>query len=91
MGGEQAAGVLIQVKEEQLKAQGQEMKAEERDQLRQSILKKYEEEGSAYYSTSRLWDDGILDPVDTRKALAMGIAMSLNKPYPDPQFGVFRM
>jgi acetyl-CoA carboxylase carboxyltransferase component len=91
MGGEQAAGVLIQVKEEQLKAQGKLMDPAERDQLKQTILKKYEEEGSAYYSTSRLWDDGILDPVDTRKAIAMGIAMSLNKPYPEPGFGVFRM
>lgn len=91
MGGEQAAGVLIQVKEEQLKAQGLEMDPTERQELRQSILKKYEDEGSAYYSTSRIWDDGILDPIDTRKALAMGIAMSLNKPYPEPQFGVFRM
>jgi 3-methylcrotonyl-CoA carboxylase beta subunit len=63
----------------------------ERDKLRQTILQKYEREGSAYYSTARLWDDGIIDPVDTRKILAMGIASSLNKPFPEQQFGVFRM
>ncbi|MFA5781737.1 MAG: hypothetical protein WC868_05640 [Bacteroidales bacterium] len=54
-------------------------------------MDKYEHEGSAYYSTSRLWDDGIIDPVDTRKVLAMGIAMSLNKKYPEQNNGIFRM
>jgi len=91
MGGEQAAGVLIQVKEEQLKARGQEMDPKEREKLRSEILEKYEKEGSAYYSTARLWDDGIIDPVDTRKIIAMGIAASLNKKFPDTKYGVFRM
>ncbi len=91
MGGEQASGVLIQVKEEQLRAQGKELDPKERESLRQSILDKYAEEGSAYYSSARLWDDGIIDPLDTRKIIAMGIAMSLNKKYPEPQYGVFRM
>ncbi len=91
MGGEQAAGVLIQVKEDQLKARGQEMDPEERDKLRQSILEKYEYEGSAYYSTSKIWDDGIIDPVDTRKVVAMGIAASLNKPYEKTEYGIIRM
>lgn len=91
MGGEQAAGVLIQVKQDQLAERGQTMPEEEVEKLRQSILEKYEHEGSAYYSTSRLWDDGIIDPVDTRKVLAMGIAMSLNQKFPEQQFGVFRM
>jgi acetyl-CoA carboxylase carboxyltransferase component len=54
-------------------------------------LEKYEEEGSAYYSTARLWDDGIIDPVDTRMSLALGIAASLNAPVPETTFGVFRM
>jgi acetyl-CoA carboxylase carboxyltransferase component len=54
-------------------------------------LEKYEREGAALYSTSRLWDDGIIDPVDTRKMLAMGIAMSLNKKFPEQKYGVFRM
>jgi acetyl-CoA carboxylase carboxyltransferase component len=91
MGGEQASGVLIQVKEEQLAASGKTMNPEEREKLRAEILKKYEEEGSPYFSTSRLWDDGIIDPVDTRKIIAMGIAMSLNQKFPDMKNGVFRM
>ncbi|MBN3036575.1 MAG: acyl-CoA carboxylase subunit beta [Bacteroidales bacterium] len=91
MGGEQASNVLIQVKEEQLQALGKSMDPEEREKLREEILKKYEEEGSPYFSTCRLWDDGIIDPVDTRKILAMGIAMSLNKRFPETRYGVFRM
>jgi acetyl-CoA carboxylase carboxyltransferase component len=91
MGGEQASGVLIQVKEEQLKARGQEMDPEVREKLRAEILDQYEREGSAYYSTARLWDDGIIDPVDTRKIIAMGIAASLNKKFPDTKYGIFRM
>jgi len=91
MGGEQAAGVLITVKEEQLKAKGLQLEEQERIILRHSILKKYEEEGSAYYSTARLWDDGIIDPADTRKILAMGIAASINRQWEETKYGVFRM
>jgi acetyl-CoA carboxylase carboxyltransferase component len=91
MGGEQASDVLIQVKKDQLKARGQEMPQEDIDNLKKTILDKYEHEGSAYYSTSRLWDDGIIDPVDTRKVLAMGIAMSLNKKWEKTKYGIFRM
>lgn len=91
MGGEQAANVLITVKEDQLNAKGKKLPEAEKQKIRQQILEKYEEEGSAYYSTSRLWDDGIIDPVDTRKVLAMGIAASLNKPFEDPINGVYRM
>ncbi len=91
MGGEQAAGVLIQVKQEQLAASGKSMPAEEIEKLRNSILEKYEYEGSAYYSTARLWDDGIIDPIDTRKVIAMGIAMSQNKAYEETKYGIFRM
>lgn len=91
MGGEQAAGVLVQVKQEQLAAKKQTLPKSEEDALRKSILEKYESEGSAYFSTSRLWDDGIIDPVDTRKIIAMGIAVSLNKKIPEQKYGVFRM
>jgi acetyl-CoA carboxylase carboxyltransferase component len=91
MGGEQAANVLITVKEDQLRAKNQELSAEEREKLYKSIIKTYEEEGSAYYSTARLWDDGIIDPVNTRKIIAMGIATSLNKKYTETKYGVFRM
>jgi acetyl-CoA carboxylase carboxyltransferase component len=91
MGGLQAAIVLSTVKEEQYLAQKKTAPKEEIDALKKSIIDKYEYEGSAYYSTSRLWDDGILDPVDTRKVIAMGIAMSLNKKIPDQKNGIFRM
>ncbi len=91
MDGEQTSGVLIQVKEQQLWARGQEMDEKDREELRKKIQKKYEEEGSAYYSTTRLWDDGIIDPVDTRKVLAMSITASLNKKFKEKIFGVFRM
>jgi acetyl-CoA carboxylase carboxyltransferase component len=91
MGGEQAANVLITVKEDQLKAAGKTLSPEEREKMLQTILKKYEEEGSAYYSTARLWDDGIIDPVDTRKILGLAIAISQNRKYEKTEFGVFRM
>ena len=67
------------------------MPEDERKQLYDAIMAKYEREGAALYSTARLWDDGIIDPVDTRKMLAMGIAAALNQPFPPQQFGVFRM
>ena len=59
--------------------------------IREPILEKYEREGSPYYSTARLWDDGILDPAETRGALALGLAAAYNAPIPEPRFGVFRM
>lgn len=91
MGGEQAANVLWTVKKEQLEKAGQKISTEEEMLLKAPILKKYELESSAYYSTARLWDDGIIDPVDTRKVLALGISASYNKPWPDPVKGVYRM
>lgn len=91
MGGEQAAGVLVQIKQEQLAAKGKELSEEEVENMRNKILETYETEGSAYFSTSRLWDDGIIDPLDTRKIIAIGIAMSLNKKFPEQRYGVFRM
>jgi len=91
MGGEQAASVLTSVKEAQHKKAGKTPDKEEIEQFKKQMLEKYEHEGSAYYSTSRVWDDGIIDPVDTRKVLAIGIEMSRNKPYPEPKNGVFRM
>lgn len=91
MGGEQAANVLIQVKQDQLAEQGKSMSEQEVEKLRNSILAKYNHEGSALFSSARLWDDGIIDPADTRKVLAMGISMSLNKKFPEMKNGVFRM
>jgi 3-methylcrotonyl-CoA carboxylase beta subunit/propionyl-CoA carboxylase len=91
MGGEQAAGVLATVKRDQTTREGKSFSAEEEEAIRRPILDKYEHEGSPYYSTARLWDDGILDPVDTRAALALGLSAAFNAPIPDPKFGVFRM
>jgi 3-methylcrotonyl-CoA carboxylase beta subunit len=91
MGGEQAAGVLTTVKREQLARENKTLTLEEENQIRQPILDKYELEGSPYYSTARLWDDGILDPAQTRNVLALALSASFNAPVPRPKFGVFRM
>jgi len=91
MGGMQAATVLITVKQEQMKAEKKEMPEADVEKMRKSIIDKYDFEGSSYYSTARLWDDGIIDPTNTRNVIAMGIAASLNKKFPEKQDGVFRM
>ncbi len=91
MGGEQAANVLLTVKVKRLKEQGEKMTAKEKEKLMKPILKKYDYEASPYFSTARLWDDGMLDPLETREALALGISMSLNAPIPDYRVGIFRM
>jgi len=91
MGGEQAANVLLTVKEKHYEKKGKEMTEEEKNKIKQPILQKYEHEGSPYYSTARLWDDGIIEPLDTREALALGISMSLNQTIPDYKVGIFRM
>jgi 3-methylcrotonyl-CoA carboxylase beta subunit/propionyl-CoA carboxylase len=91
MGGEQAAGVLTTVKRDQLAREGKTLDAAGEQAIREPILEKYEREGSPYYSTARLWDDGILDPVDTRAALALGLSAAFNAPIPEAKFGVFRM
>jgi acetyl-CoA carboxylase carboxyltransferase component len=91
MGGEQAAGVLTTVKRDQLAREGKTLEAEDERAIRDPILEKYEREGSPYYSTARLWDDGILDPADTRSALALGISAAYNAAIPPARFGVFRM
>jgi 3-methylcrotonyl-CoA carboxylase beta subunit len=91
MGGEQAAGVLATVKREQLSRENKTLSRKEEEQIRQPILDKYELEGSPYYSTARLWDDGILDPAQTRSVLALALSASFNAPVPRPKFGVFRM
>jgi 3-methylcrotonyl-CoA carboxylase beta subunit len=91
MGGEQAAGVLTTVKRDQLAREGRALSAEEEHAIRDPILEKYEREGSPYYSTARLWDDGILDPAETRTALSLGLAAAFNAPIPEARFGIFRM
>ena len=91
MGGEQAASVLSTVKREQLARDGKTLDEAGEQAIRQPILEKYDAEGSPYYSTARLWDDGILDPAETRQALALGLSMAFNAPIPPAKFGVFRM
>jgi acetyl-CoA carboxylase carboxyltransferase component len=91
MGGEQAASVLAQVKQEQLERAGKSMSDDEVAAFKAPILAKYEEEGSPYYSSARLWDDGVITPAETRQALALGISAALNAPIPESRFGVFRM
>jgi len=92
MGGEQAAGVLSTVKQAGLAAKGKApMNAEEVKAFEKPILDKYEEEGSCYYSTARLWDDGIIDPAQTRSILGLSLEAALNAPIEDVKFGVFRM
>ncbi|MCM2276633.1 MAG: methylcrotonoyl-CoA carboxylase [Oligoflexia bacterium] len=91
MGGEQAAGVLSQVKMEQLESQGKKLSPEEIERIQAPIREQYEREGNPYTSTARLWDDGILVPWRTREALALALSASLNAPVPETRFGVFRM
>jgi acetyl-CoA carboxylase carboxyltransferase component len=91
MGGEQAAGVLTTVKRDQLARDGKTFAPGEEEAIRQPLLDKYEQEGSPYYSTARLWDDGVIDPADTRQALALALSTAYNAPIPPPKYGVFRM
>ena len=91
MGGEQAANVLATVKEQQLQAKGETLSTADREDLRRPILEKYEREGSAYYSTARLWDDGIIEPRDSRRILAAAFASTLHRPWKKTEFGIFRM
>jgi 3-methylcrotonyl-CoA carboxylase beta subunit len=91
MGGEQAAQTLLTVKLRQLAAKGERMSPEEQERFTAPVRAKYEAEGSPYYATARLWDDGILDPLETRDALGLGIAAALHAPIPRTSYGVFRM
>lgn len=91
MGGEQAANVLLQVKKDQLAARGESLTLEEEIEFKKPILQKYEEESSAYYSTARLWDDGIIDPEDTRHVLALALEVAQYKELSRKQKGVYRM
>ena len=92
MGGEQAANVLLTIKQDQLAREGNaQMKPKEQAEFMRPTLEKYETEGNPYYSTARLWDDGILDPVDTRRVLGLAIAATMNEPVGETRYGVFRM
>jgi 3-methylcrotonyl-CoA carboxylase beta subunit len=88
MGGAQASSVLATVRREQL---GDEWSAQDEEDFKAPLRAQYETQGSPYYSTARLWDDGIIDPADTRRVLGMGLAAAANAPVPEPSYGVFRM
>ncbi|GAB5415391.1 MAG: carboxyl transferase domain-containing protein [Congregibacter sp.] len=91
MGGEQAASVLATVKQDQLARDGNSMTEDEEARFKQPILDRYEEQGHPYYASARLWDDGVIDPVDTRQVLSLALSASLNAPVRESRFGVFRM
>jgi acetyl-CoA carboxylase carboxyltransferase component len=91
MGGEQAANVLLTVKQDQLAARGQAMDEAAAREFTRPILEKYEAEGNPYYSTARLWDDGVIDPRQTRDVVGLALSASLNAPIEPTTFGVFRM
>jgi 3-methylcrotonyl-CoA carboxylase beta subunit len=91
MGGEQAASVLATVKRDGIEAKGGRWSAEEEEAFKSPIRAQYEHQGHPYYASARLWDDGVIDPADTRRVLALGLSASLNAPIPETKFGVFRM
>ncbi|MFE9607134.1 carboxyl transferase domain-containing protein [Streptomyces sp. NPDC006012] len=91
MGGEQAASVLATVKRDQLEGRGESWPAEEEDAFKAPIRQQYEQQGNAYYATARLWDDGVIDPLETRQVLGLALTACANAPLGEPQFGVFRM
>ena len=91
MGGEQAAGVLATVRKDALAAKGQTLTAEDEEAIKRPILEQFEHQSRALYSSARLWDDGVIDPADTRRVLALGLSASMNAPIGETRFGVFRM
>jgi 3-methylcrotonyl-CoA carboxylase beta subunit len=91
MGAEQAANVLTDIKLRQLAREGRTLADDEIAAIREPVLADYRRQSSAYYATSEVWDDGVLDPVDTRNALGIAISASLNAPIESPNYGVFRM
>ncbi len=91
MGGEQAANVLATVTRDGKSKRGEEWSKEAEEAFKKPIIERYEAEGHPYFSSARLWDDGIIKPRDTRNVLGLAISASLNAPIPDTKFGVFRM
>jgi 3-methylcrotonyl-CoA carboxylase beta subunit len=91
MGGEQAASVLAQIRGDARRTQGERWTAAEEEAFKAPIRAQYETQGHPYYASARLWDDGIIDPVDTRRILALALSASLNAPVASTRFGLFRM
>jgi 3-methylcrotonyl-CoA carboxylase beta subunit len=91
MGGEQAANVMAQVRRDSLARRGEDWSEAEEAEFTAPIREQYERQGHPYYASARLWDDGVIDPADTRMVLGLGISASLNAPIEETRFGVFRM
>ena len=91
VGADIAAGVLATVKRDGIEAKGGSWSAEEEERFKAPIRQQYEDQGHPYYATARLWDDGVIDPADTRRVLALGLAATRNAPIEDTKFGLFRM
>lgn len=91
MGAEQAANVLVQVKQEAMEKQGQALSEDEQQAIRQPILENYERQGNPFYASARLWDDGVIDPAETRAILGLSLSAAMNAPIEDTRFGIFRM
>jgi 3-methylcrotonyl-CoA carboxylase beta subunit len=91
MGGEQAASVLATVRRDRIEARGEGWAPEDEEAFKAPIRERYEAQGSPYYSTARLWDDGVIDPLDTRRMLALALAVTAGVPIAPPRYGVFRM
>ncbi|WP_366657497.1 carboxyl transferase domain-containing protein [Fodinicurvata sp. EGI_FJ10296] len=91
MGGDQAANVLAQVRRDGMEARGEDWPVEDEETFKAPIREQYEREGHPYYASARLWDDGVIDPADTRMVLGLGLSASLNAPIPETRFGLFRM
>jgi 3-methylcrotonyl-CoA carboxylase beta subunit len=91
MGGEQAAAVLATVRRDGLEAAGEQWSPEDEEAFKRPIREQYEHQGSPYYSTARLWDDGVIGPTDTRRVLGMGLEIAAAGVIPAPSYGVFRM
>jgi 3-methylcrotonyl-CoA carboxylase beta subunit len=91
MGGEQAASVLATVRRDGIEGRGESWSPDEEAAFKAPILAQYEAQGHPYYASARLWDDGVIDPADTRQVLSLALSASLNAPIPETRFGVFRM
>jgi 3-methylcrotonyl-CoA carboxylase beta subunit len=91
MGGEQAASVLATVRRDGIEGKGGQWSAQEEAAFKQPLLDQFAHQSHPYYSSARLWDDGVIDPADTRRVLALGLSAALNAPIGEPKFGVFRM
>jgi 3-methylcrotonyl-CoA carboxylase beta subunit len=91
MGGEQAASVLATVRRDGIEAGGGTWSADDEEAFKAPIRNQYEAQGSPWYATARLWDDGVIEPADTRRVLGLGLAAAAHAPMPEPSYGVFRM